>query len=388
MSNGAYGTQSARDYTKLTVNSLNRKVSDSIFLTLSERNKIAIAMAQVGINDLRGSGISINAGSDTNLFSGIGNFFSARWNNVVGLFTEAKSTIAPLFHPKELLSGLIGALKLASDAQSAQTSAEIALNLRVGNSLLGEDDNSSDLIALYESRAEREGKLFALEAKLLWQGIKESYPECTNANQDTDDENLNQCIGRVAFNFIPFGAFTKVMKLEKLGVLVRSFAAFENVEDLTRVLAITDESLTALKLAGKSEMEAMRVLSETLGKIPKGATESEIVEAIQKISLTKSTILPNIIIDDYRFQHVIEGHTVSGTDIIGNSIFNQGEDIVSLIHSSESIIPVKQAGGNFERIVNAGRTIGFDRATGQPTSFYTIITNSTNELITAFPGKP
>ncbi len=49
---------------------------------------------------------------------------------------------------------------------------------------------------------------------------------------------------------------------------------------------------------------------------------------------------------------------------------------------------VRQAGGNYQRIVNAGRIIGVDRVTGKPTSVYTIITNAAGDLITAFPGTP
>lgn len=49
---------------------------------------------------------------------------------------------------------------------------------------------------------------------------------------------------------------------------------------------------------------------------------------------------------------------------------------------------VQQAGGNFERVIDAGRNIGMDRATGQPTSVYTVITNAADEPITTFPGRP
>jgi hypothetical protein len=39
-------------------------------------------------------------------------------------------------------------------------------------------------------------------------------------------------------------------------------------------------------------------------------------------------------------------------------------------------------------VANAGRQIGVDRATGQATSTYTVITNAAGELITMFPGVP
>lgn len=59
-----------------------------------------------------------------------------------------------------------------------------------------------------------------------------------------------------------------------------------------------------------------------------------------------------------------------------------------LINAADAVRPVAQRGGNFERVVDAGRTIGIDRATGQPTSIYTVITNSADQLVTAFPGLP
>lgn len=86
--------------------------------------------------------------------------------------------------------------------------------------------------------------------------------------------------------------------------------------------------------------------------------------------------------------HVLERHAAGGARTAGKSIFNQGEDIAGLIRGAESVGPVQQVGGNFQRIVDAGRAIGIDRATGQPTSVYTVITNAAGDLVTAFPGIP
>ncbi len=47
-----------------------------------------------------------------------------------------------------------------------------------------------------------------------------------------------------------------------------------------------------------------------------------------------------------------------------------------------------QDNGNFQRIIDLGYRVGFDRNTNGATSFMTIITNSANELITAHPGLP
>jgi hypothetical protein len=87
--------------------------------------------------------------------------------------------------------------------------------------------------------------------------------------------------------------------------------------------------------------------------------------------------------------HVLEGHTAGGALSAGKSIFHAAEEVPGLIRAAEGTVPVKQAvGRNFQRIVNAGREIGIDRATGKPTSTYTVITNAANKLITSFPGVP
>jgi hypothetical protein len=87
-------------------------------------------------------------------------------------------------------------------------------------------------------------------------------------------------------------------------------------------------------------------------------------------------------------QHVLDRHVPGGPLSAGKSLFGAGEDLSALICKAEGLAPVPQAGGNFARIVNAGRIIGIDRATGQPTSIYTVITNAAGDLITAFPGVP
>jgi len=247
--------------------------------TAKERDKIAAIFGSINLSDY-----SVISPQRPSFLGGVGDFFNARWNMIVGGYTEVKSWVSDLPTPKEIASGLAGALKLLVDAQSAQTKMDTAMNLRISNSLFGSDTNTDAVISSLESQAIEDYQLLAMEVKWMWKGLKASYPECTNAILDKNDENLNQCMGRVAVNFIPFGAFTKVLKLEKLGLLLRSFAKFEKVDDIARVMKIADESLSVLKLAGKTETEAMQILSETMAKIPKGAGEAEIVEVIKKIS--------------------------------------------------------------------------------------------------------
>ena len=43
---------------------------------------------------------------------------------------------------------------------------------------------------------------------------------------------------------------------------------------------------------------------------------------------------------------------------------------------------------SFSELLTPGRIIGIDRATGLPTSIYTIITDAAGNVITMFPGRP
>jgi hypothetical protein len=95
-----------------------------------------------------------------------------------------------------------------------------------------------------------------------------------------------------------------------------------------------------------------------------------------------------ITISDARLAKVLQAHTAGGLISAGKSLFSAGENIEGLIQAAKSVPAVGQAGGNFERIVDAGRIIGTDRATGAATSVYTVITDSANHLVTAFPGRP
>jgi hypothetical protein len=51
------------------------------------------------------------------------------------------------------------------------------------------------------------------------------------------------------------------------------------------------------------------------------------------------------------------------------------------------VYPAVGKHGNLVRVVNAGRIIGTDRVTGQPTSVYTVVTDRVGNLITLFPGR-
>lgn len=95
-----------------------------------------------------------------------------------------------------------------------------------------------------------------------------------------------------------------------------------------------------------------------------------------------------IIVTPARLAHVVAGHTPGGLQTAGNSIFNAGEDLLGLINLAGSALAAPTSAGRLARVVDAGRSIGVDRATGMQTSVFTVITTRANQLITMFPGIP
>lgn len=87
-------------------------------------------------------------------------------------------------------------------------------------------------------------------------------------------------------------------------------------------------------------------------------------------------------------QHVVDRHFLGGAASEGKSLFNAGEDAAGLVRAANAVPAQAGANGNLIRVVDAGRVIGIDRATGLPTSTYTVVTNSAGKLVTAFPGRP
>lgn len=98
---------------------------------------------------------------------------------------------------------------------------------------------------------------------------------------------------------------------------------------------------------------------------------------------------PAINVIDDGLAHTLERHTANGMkEWAKKSKFNSADEIPDLIQQATPMPIVKQANGNFARVVDAGWDIGFDKISGKSTSVYTVITNSEGKLVTAFPGKP
>lgn len=77
------------------------------------------------------------------------------------------------------------------------------------------------------------------------------------------------------------------------------------------------------------------------------------------------------------------------TEFLKKSKFFDNVDPATLVKKAEIVQPTLQKQtGNLERIIDAGKIIGIDKNTGKPTSLYTVITDTTGNLITIFPGVP
>jgi RHS repeat-associated protein len=72
------------------------------------------------------------------------------------------------------------------------------------------------------------------------------------------------------------------------------------------------------------------------------------------------------------------------------SQFYRNEDLTDLVRGAELTLgrPSSRDPNNIERIVDAGRDIGINRATGRPTSIYTVVTTQVGDLVTMHPGLP
>lgn len=121
------------------------------------------------------------------------------------------------------------------------------------------------------------------------------------------------------------------------------------------------------------------------------------VNALLAVAVVKGAVAPvkpvavvpqAITIGDAGLAHVLERHFPGGVKSAGKSLFNAGETVPGLVRAAERVAPTLQRGGNLQRVVNAGRTIGVDRATGSPTTIYTVITDAAGNLVTVFPGVP
>lgn len=59
-----------------------------------------------------------------------------------------------------------------------------------------------------------------------------------------------------------------------------------------------------------------------------------------------------------------------------------------LLTDAARVAPVRQAGGNYERIVVADHDVGYDFYAKEYTEVYSVITDPNGNVVTMFPGIP
>ncbi|HYN94277.1 MAG TPA: hypothetical protein VES42_10560 [Pilimelia sp.] len=97
-----------------------------------------------------------------------------------------------------------------------------------------------------------------------------------------------------------------------------------------------------------------------------------------------------IITNGRGIDHVQQRHFRTGPQSAGKSHFNDSESAIQLAHQAEGTpFAFRQGSGRVQHVVpDAGRPIGVDRTTGQPTRTYTAVTEANGDLVTMFPGLP
>ena len=88
--------------------------------------------------------------------------------------------------------------------------------------------------------------------------------------------------------------------------------------------------------------------------------------------------------------HVLQRHVPGGSKSVLERVYLGRPRIPpGLISQAEEATATLQPNGNFQRVIDAGRPIGIDRASGSAyLASYTVITNAADDLVTAFPGLP
>ncbi len=98
-------------------------------------------------------------------------------------------------------------------------------------------------------------------------------------------------------------------------------------------------------------------------------------------------------IGEEEFEHVIDGHTLGGSDLGNNSVFlGDAQDVAGLIQNSQTNWSYAQINGNFAYVNYTNNAVGIlgavSESPGQFTNVYTVIVNPSGGLVTAFPGFP
>jgi len=135
------------------------------------------------------------------------------------------------------------------------------------------------------------------------------------------------------------------------------------------------------------EQNMVQATTRLLATVPADRAAGMIASATE--SIAGHIINEEITITEEGFMHVMQRHYPRSGMFLNKSKFTlSAREIVNLIKNSAQAPKLLQRGGNYVRIVNAGRIVGIDATTGHSTMMFSIITNKEGKLVTAFPGLP
>jgi len=135
------------------------------------------------------------------------------------------------------------------------------------------------------------------------------------------------------------------------------------------------------------QQNMVQATTRLLATVPADRAAGVIASATETIA--GHVINEEITITEEGFMHVMQRHYPRSGMFLNKSKFTlSAREIVNLIKNSAQAPKLLQRGGNYVRIVNAGRIVGIDATTGHSTMMFSIITNKEGKLITAFPGLP
>ncbi len=159
----------------------------------------------------------------------------------------------------------------------------------------------------------------------------------------------------------------------------KMWAASQGTGFVGRVLAPLGS--TALELTGLASVD--RAAKDAAG----GSTAGAVALTAEFVFAAVPGGRQGITIGRKAVSHIVRKHGAQSL-ARNSSKFGRGVNIEKLVQAAEDVTPTVAANGNLVRVVDAGSEIGVDRATGQATSVYTVVTDPNGKLITAHPGGP
>jgi hypothetical protein len=188
---------------------------------------------------------------------------------------------------------------------------------------------------------------------------------------------------------------------KKLVKQISSKETWSNIGEGAARMFLTDQTIKLFKQgdwkhglsqgAGEATVHILagEAIAKTISLVPKAANFVKEVALLKQVEKEPVAMNPPVNLTPKGLKHVEDRHI--RTDIrrwSGKSKFDPGVNVEKVIKDGTHQPMVKQRNGNFVRTYDTGKPVGFDVKTKQKTSIITIVTDSNNNLVTAFPGKP